>query len=105
MSYSFRLKGFFLGCVIGLALVVRLAFAGSIGLFGAMGGMADYASELSILIAIFAASRLIERLNSYSAKRTALRLLEEGFFKWTAQLEAQRSTAATQSVPVLKKVA
>ena len=105
MSYSFRLKGFFLGCVIGLALATRLAFALPISLFGPQGGLADYANELAILVALLAASRLTERLKSYYAKRAVLRLLEAGWVKWTAQLEAQKSAAATQSVPVLKKVA
>lgn len=46
MSYSSRLKGFFLGCVIGFTLTARLAFALPISLFGPMGGLADYANEL-----------------------------------------------------------
>ena len=105
MSYSLRLKGFFLSCVIGLALVARLAFVVSVSIFGALGGLADFANELSVLAALFAASRLTERFKSYYAKRTVLRLLEEGWVKWTAQLEAQKSAAATRSVAVLKKVA
>jgi hypothetical protein len=95
MSYSLRLKVFFLGRVIGLAVVTRLAFAGLIGLFGRMGGVADYAGELAILIAVFAAWRLTEWLNSYFARRTALRLLEEGFVKWVSQVEAQKSAATS----------
>ena len=58
MTYSFRLKGFFLGWVIGFALTARLAFALPIGLFGRLGGLADYANELAILVALLAASRL-----------------------------------------------
>jgi len=100
-----RLKGFFLGCVIGFALVARLAFALPISLYGPMGGLADYVHELAILVALLAASRLTERLKSYYAKRTVLRLLEAGWVKWTAQLEAQKSAAAAPSVPLLKKVA
>ena len=105
MTYSFRLKGFFLGCVIGFALATRLAFALPIGLFGPLGGVADYANEFSILVALIAASRLTERLKSYYAKRTVLRLLEAGWVKWTAELEAQESAAAAPSVPPLKQVA
>jgi hypothetical protein len=103
MSYSLRLKGFFLGCVIGFALTARLAFALPISLFGPMGGPADYANERTILVAILAASRLTERLKSYYVKRTVLRLLEEGWVKWTAQLEAQKSAAGAAAI--LKKVA
>jgi hypothetical protein len=105
LSYLLRLKGFFLGCVIGSALVTRLDFAGSIGLFGSMGGLADYASELSILVAIFAAARLTQRLNTYYDSRARRRVLEEGFVKWTAQLEARKSAAAGSSAQILKKVA
>ena len=64
MSYSLRLKGFFLACVIGLALVTRVAFAVPISLFGPLGDLADYANELSVLAAVFAASRLTERFKS-----------------------------------------
>ena len=105
MSYSSRLKGFFLGCVIGLAPVARLAFAGTASLFGPMGGLADYANELSVLAAVFTASRVTDWLNLYYARRTALRLLEEGWGKWTAQLEAQKSAPVLASAPILKKVA
>jgi len=105
MSYSLGLKGFFLGCVIGFALAARLAFALPISLFGTLGGLADYANELSILIALLAASRLTERLKSYYAKRTVLRLLEAGWVKWTAELEAQKSAAPVPSAAILKKVA
>ena len=105
MSYSYRLKGFFLGCVIGFALSARLAFALPISLFGPLGGLADYANELAILVALLAAARLTERLKSYYAKRTVLRLLEASWVKWTAELEAQKSAAAALSVPLLKKVA
>jgi hypothetical protein len=105
MAYSLRLKGFFLGCVITFALTARLAFALPISLFGPMGGLVDYANELAILVALLAASRLTERLKSYYAKRTVLRLLEEGWVKWTAQLEAQKSAAPAPPAVLLKKVA
>ena len=61
--------------------------------------------EPFILVALIAASRLTERLKSYYAKRTVLRLLEAGWVKWTAELEAQESAAAAPSVPPLKQVA
>lgn len=105
MSYSSRLKGFFLGCVIGFALTARLAFALPISLFGPLGGLADYANELSILVALLAASRLTERLKSYYAKRTVLRLLEEGWVKWTAELEARKSVLAAAPTADLKNAA
>ena len=105
MPYSLRLKGFFLGCVIGTAASVRMAFAGSVGLFGAMGGLASYANELSILIAILAASRLTKRLNNFYARRTELRLLEEGFLKWASELEARKAAAAEVSTPDQRKAA
>jgi hypothetical protein len=105
MAYSPRLKGFFLGCVFGFALTARLAFALPISLFGPLGGLADYANELAILVALLAASRLTERLKSYYAKRTVLRLLEEAWVKWTAEHEAQKSAAPAPSAAILKKVA
>ena len=105
MSYSTRRNGFFLGCVIAFALVTRLAFALPISLFGPLGGLADYANELAILVALIASFRLTERLKSHYAKRTVLRSLEEGWVKWTAQLEAQKSAGAAPSVPPLKHVA
>jgi len=105
MAYSLRLKGFFLGCVIGFALAARLAFALPIDIFGSMGGLADYANELAILVALLAASRLTEVLKNYYAKGIVLRLMEEGWVKWSAQLQTQKSAAAAPSVPLLKKVA
>ena len=102
MSYSIRFKGFFLACVIGFALAARVAFALPISVFGPLGGLADYTNELAILIALLAAARLTERLKSYYAKRTVLRLLEEGWIKWTAELEARKGAAAAV---ILKKVA
>ena len=103
MSHSLRSKGLFLGCIIGLALVTRLAFAGSSILFGPMGVLADYSIEMSILVAVFAATRLTERLNRYFDNRARRRVLEEGFIKWTAQLEAQKTAAI--SAALLKKAA
>ena len=103
MSNSLRLKGFFLGCVIGLAVSVRLAFAGSLGLFGPIAGLADVANELSIVIAILAAYRLTERLNSYYDNRARRLVLEEGFAKWTSELEARKAAAAATAI--LKKAA
>ena len=103
MSHSPRSKGLFLGISIGLALVTHLAFASSSILFGPMGGLAYYFIEISILVAIFAATRLTERLNRYYDNRARRRVLEEGFMKWTAQLEAQKSAAI--SAALLKKAA
>jgi len=105
MSYSRHLKGFFLTCLIGLALSARLVFALPISLFGPLGGLADYANELAILVALLAASRLTEVLKNYYAKGIVLRLMEEGWVKWTAQLEAQKSASAAPSIPPLKHVA
>ncbi len=101
MSYSTRLKGFFLGCVIGFALTSRLAFV----LLGPLGGMAEHANELAILVALLGASRVTESLKNYYAKGTVLRLMEEGWVKWTAQLDAQKSASAAPSIPPLKHVA
>ena len=104
MSYSFRLKGFFLGCVVGFALATRLAFL-PLSLFESMGGLADFANEFSILIALLAASRLTQRLKSSYAKRTVLHLLEQSWLNWTAQLAEQKSAAAKPSGATFKMVA
>jgi hypothetical protein len=103
MSDSLRLKGTFLGCAVGLALVTRLAFAGSIGLFGPMGGLADFASELSILIGVLATCGLIDRFTRYYDNRARRQVLEEGFVKWIGELEAQKSAAML--VSTVKKAA
>jgi len=105
MSYTRRLKVFFLACVICFSLAARLAFVLSIGLFGQMGGLADVANELSLLIALLAACRLTERLKSYYAKRTVVRLMEAGWVKWTAQLETPKSAPSSRSAEILKMVA
>ena len=105
MSYSLRFKGFFLGCVIGFALTTRLAFALPMSLFGPLGGLADVANELSIVIALLVACRMTERFKSYYDSRARRRVLEEGFVKWTAELEARKTAAALSSEPLLKKVA
>jgi hypothetical protein len=105
MSYSLRLKGFFFACVIGFALAARLALALPIGLFGPMGGLADAANELAIVVALLAACRRTERLKCYYAKRAVLRVMEAGWVKWLAALEAQKSAAIAPSESLLKKVA
>ena len=105
MAHSLRLKGFFLGCVIGMALVTRLAFAASIGLLGPLSGLAGIANELCVIVALFAASRLTERLNCYYDNRARRRVLEQGFLKWMAELEAKKSAVATEPTSVLKKAA
>ena len=105
MSYSYQLKGLFLGCVIGLALVTRLAIALPISVFGPIGGLVDVANELSIVIALLTAYRLTGRLRNYYDNRVRRRVLEQGFVKWMAELEARKAVAAAPSVPLLKKVA
>ena len=105
MSYSLRFKGFFLGCVIGFALTVRLAFALPMSLLGPIAGLADVANELSIVIALLAACRITERFKIYYDNRVRRRVLEEGFVKWTAELEARKPAAAISAEPMLKKVA
>jgi len=105
MSYSMRLKAFFLGSVIGFALIARLLIALLLVILRPMGGLADIANELSIVVALLAASRLTERLKSYHAKRTVIRLLETGWVKWLAELEASKSRSANSAEPLLKNVA
>ena len=87
MSYSLRLKAFFLGCAIGCALTARLLIALPLVILGPMGGLADMANELSIVVALLAADRLTERLKSHCAKRTVIRLMETGWVKWLAELD------------------
>ena len=89
MSYSLKMKLALLGCVVGLTVPVRLAFAGSVSLFGSMYGVADYANELSVLIAVITAYRLTERLQSYYDNLARRRVLEEGFVKWASEVEAR----------------
>ena len=103
MSDSIRLKGMFLGCAVGLTLVTRLAFAGSMGLFGPMGGLADWATELSILIGTLATCCLTDRFTRYYDNCARRWVLEEGFVKWIGELETQKSAA--MSVSGVKKAA
>jgi hypothetical protein len=105
MSHSMRIKAFFLGCVIGFALMVRLLIALPLVTLGPMGGLADIANELSIIVALFAAYRLTERFNSYHTKRTVIRLMETGWVKWLAELQARKSMSANSVETLLKNVA
>jgi hypothetical protein len=105
MSHSLRLKGFFIGCVIGLTLIARLAFALPIALVGPVGGLADVVNELSIVVALLAAFRIKDRFESYYDNLLRRRVLEAGFMKWTAELEARKSAPAVLAAPLLKKVA
>jgi hypothetical protein len=94
MSYSMRLNGFFLGCSVGLTLLIGLAFGMPVSLYGPLGGLADYLIELTVLSAIFGACRLTERLHAYRADRAALHSTEAAWLKWTAQLEVRKATAS-----------
>ena len=105
MSYSTRLKAFFLGCVVGFTLMARLLIALPLVILGPMGGLAGIANELSIVVALLAAYRLTERLKSYHAKRTVIRLMETGWVKWLAELEARKSLFANSAESLLKNVA
>jgi hypothetical protein len=105
MSHSLRSQGFFTGCVIGIALTARLAITLAIGLFGPLGGLADLANELSIVIALLAAFRIKDRFENYYDNLIRRRVLEEGFVKWTAELEARKATPAVPAAPLLRKVA
>ena len=105
MSYCVRLKGFFLGCVIGFALTARLAFALPLSLFGPLGGLADVANEMSIVIALLVACRITDWFKNYYDNLVRRRVLEEGFVKWAAELEARKTAAALSSELLLKKVA
>ncbi len=97
MSYSLKMKGTLLGCVIGFGVSVRLAFVGTVGLFGSMYGVADYANELSLLIAVLTVYRCTERLQSCFENRARRRVLEEGFVKWASEVETRRATKAVNS--------
>ena len=105
MSHSIRFKGFFLGCVIGFALAVRLAIALPISLFSPIGGLTDVANELSIVIALLGAFRMAERFKSYYDNRARRLVLEQGFVKWASDLEARKAVAVVSPEPLLKKVA
>jgi hypothetical protein len=105
MSHSMRFNGFFLGCSVGLTLLIGLAFGLPVSLYGPLGGLADYLIELTVLTAIFSACRLTERLHAYRAERTALHSSEEAWGKWTAQLEARKAATVAPSAPTLKKAA
>ena len=105
MSYSLRTKVYFIGCAIGLTLTARLLIALPLVIFGPTGGLADSANELSIIVALLAACRLTERLKNYHTKRTVIRLIESGWVKWLAELEARTSMSASLAEPLLKNVA
>ena len=105
MSYLMRLKIFFLGYVIGFAMMARLLIALSLVILGPMGGLANIADELSIAVALLAAYKLTERIKCYHAKRTVIRLMEKGWVKWLAELEARKSMSANSAEPLLKNVA
>ena len=105
MSYSSRLKIFFIGCVGAFTLAAWLVFALLISLCGPLGGLADFADELSLLIALLAASRLTGRLKNYHARRTVMRIHEAGWLKWTSELAAQKSAASAPLAVTFRKVA
>jgi hypothetical protein len=105
MSYPTRFNGFFLGCSVGLILLVGLAVGLPVSLYGPLGGLADYLIELTVLSAIFGAARLTERLYTYRAEGAALHSTEAAWLKWNAQLEARKATETAASAPDLKKAA
>jgi hypothetical protein len=105
MSYSMHLNGFFLGCFISLTLLVGLALGLPVSLYGPLGGLADYLSELTVISAIFGAYRLTERLHTDRAERTALHSTEQAWLKWTTELEARKAAETAASASDLKKAA
>jgi hypothetical protein len=102
MSHSMRLNGFFLGCSVGLTLLVGLALGVPVSLYGPLGGLTDYLIELTVLSAVFGAYRLTERLHTDRAERTALHSTEAAWLKWTLELEARKAAASPSG---LKKAA
>jgi hypothetical protein len=102
MSHTTRFNGFFLGCSIGLTLLVALALGLPVSLYGPLGGLTDYLIELTVLSAVFGAYRLTERLQTYRADNAALHSTEAAWLKWTAQLAARKAAA---SASALKKAA
>lgn len=105
MSHSNRFKIVFIGSVFAFAIATRLVIALPINLFGPIGGLADVANELSFVIALLAATRLTDRFNSYFDNRARRLVLEQGFLKWTKELEMRRAEATVAPRPLLKKVA
>ena len=105
MSYTTRFNGFFLGCSVGLTLLVGSGLGLPASLYGPLGGLGDYLIEMTVLSAIFGAYRLTERLQTYRAERAALRSTEAAWLKWTAQLEARKAAEAAASVSDFKKAA
>jgi len=102
MSHSIRFNGFFLGCSIGLTLLVGLALGLPVSLYGPLGGPANYLIELTVFSVIFGTYRLTQRLQTYRADRAALHSTEAAWLKWTAQLEARKAAASASH---LKKAA
>ena len=105
MSHTTRFNGFFLGCSIGLTLLVGLALGLPVSLYGPLGGLTDYLIELTVLSAIFGAYRLIERLQTYRADKAALYSTEAAWLKWTAQLEAHKAAVVAAPEQIFKKAA
>jgi hypothetical protein len=105
MSHTTRFNGFFLGCSVGLTLLVGLAVGVPVSLYGPLGGLADYLIELTVLTTIFGACRLTERLHTYRAERSALHSTEEAWVKWTLELEARKTAKTAASTSDLKKAA
>jgi hypothetical protein len=105
MSYPTRFNGFFLGCFTGLTLLIGLALGLPVSLYGPLGGMANYVSELTVFTAIFGACRLTERLYIHRAERTALHSTEAAWLKWTAEIAARKEAATAASISDLKKAA
>jgi hypothetical protein len=105
MSHTTRFNGFFLGCSIGLTLLVGSAFGLPVSVYGPLGGLTDYLIELTVFTAIFGACRMTERLHTYRADRAALHSTEAAWLKWTAELAARKAAATAASASDLKKAA
>lgn len=105
MSHTTRFNGFYLGCSIGLTLLVGLAVGVPVSLYGPLAGLTDYLIELTVLSAIFGAYRLTERLNTYRGEKAALHSTEAAWLKWTAELATRKAADAAASASDLKKAA
>jgi hypothetical protein len=106
MSYSFRSKTIALACGIGFTLMIRLAIGLAINLFGrSLDGLADAANEIPLVAGLLASFRLLERIEAHFAKVGVIRIMETGWVKWLAEIEAQKSVKSRLFKDVLKKVA
>jgi hypothetical protein len=105
MSCTTRFPGFFLGCSVGLTLLVGLALGLLVSLYGPLGGLMDYLIELTVLSAVFGAARLTERLHTSRGERAALHSTEAAWLKWTAQLEARKAAVVATPEQIFKKAA